>query len=307
MNYIESTDNLQGPPPYAFKGVKIHASLLPADLIALQAVCDRFFNISPDHHFRAMVPFVYAAVSDYPRMAFGGHEDFGFTSQHEYFFMVPVLRFQAFGRILLPVEPTWIFPFIGVDNPTSAFSGREVLGYPKTLGQIDIGTGSDGAFAARVAMPSFTHRGPDAKQELLEIVRFDAVPGTAPPTGSLPSTILDGDLIDLLEDAALDMMDLFTPGLTSVVNMQQLRDGERPTQSAYTALIRSDWDLSNLSPIDFFDGSVTVTDNATIRIAETLGLSGGEPDGLGLRFASPLSFAMTTDMVFGDVTRLFHS
>lgn len=314
MDFIESPDVQQTSPPYAFPGMAIRGFALEATLGSLQDYCDRFLNIDPRYHFRALVPLVYLCINTYPKMYIEGQEELGFTTQDEYFLMFPVVRFDALGFILLPAELTWAFPYIGVNNSTSAITGQMVLGFPKLLGEIAATTTSDGSFSASVAMPGFTSLGRDSAQAMLPIIDLGTGSGRLDGTASglpFPWSLLTLDKsLDALDDVLLLLLEVIDPGLFSATMLKQVRDAEAPSKACYHSLVRANWTLANTSAPTVFDQArVDIFDNLTLPIAEALGLQGGvsqigAPNGKGLRFEALFGFGMTTDMVFGDITNL---
>lgn len=312
MNFVESTDCPQSPPPFFFPGVTLRICQLTTSLAHLQDWCDKFLNIGTRHHFRAVAPFAFLCVNHYPKMILADFRGLGFATQNEYFFMFPVLRHDALGTFLLPTELTWAIPFIGVDNPNSALAGQLVLGFPKLSGRLDLATATTGAFSARIAMPGMATLAPTSQETLLPIIDLETGPpildqGTAPlpfPWGLVATGI------DLVDDALLLLLEAIDPGLFSATNLKQVRDGADPTAAAYQALVRAEWRQANTSDTIVFDGArVTVFDNAVVRIAATLGLADpvtvtGADGRVGARFEATRAFGLTTDLSFGDVTNL---
>ena len=329
MTFVESTDCQQSPQPYVFEAVSVTGCTLAATDSNLQAWCDRFLNIGDSHQFRPLMPFVWACVSHYPKMFIEGQEDLGYTSQNEFFFMFPVIRYSNIWGVWFPTELSWAFPYIGVTNGTSAISGQAVLGFPKMLGTITMETGSDGIFTAAVAMPGFVRRDRNTEQEILPVVaiRTGAPASPASPVVAAGPTITDapathpfpwslvstGLLTSTFEDEIIDLLEEIDPGLFSVTNLKQIRDAEHSTQACYQSLVRAEWRLAD-SAMTLFDGAeVDVFDNTSVAIAADLGLVGGTPvtsaplggkPAPGLRVQAIAAFSMHTDMRFGDVTNL---
>jgi hypothetical protein len=307
MPFIESPGTQQGLPPFSFPSLSITSFVLEADQVRLQAYCDLLLNIDPQHYFSPLGSHVCLAINQYPRMDsdFPGRVGLGYTSQNEYYVMFPAIRHvRVRGNFLLPREITWVFPFIGVDNATSAFIGREMLGFQKLLGLISAETGRDGRFLASVSMPAFKSLSPESPEDDLPLISIRTGPplsagklGHGFPWNLVGVTAAAG----LLDDLALALFELVDPGAFSVTNLKQLRDGPDPGVAAYQALVRCEWQQTNSTTPTFYDGAeIDIYDNATIRIVETLGLKGR-----GSRLAPLEASTTTTDMSFGNVTNLF--
>lgn len=305
MRFIESTDSGQGLPPFHMPGVKIRVCVLPADMDALNAWCDRFLNLFDAYRFEAAAPFVYLGINDYPRMYGGGRGPAAeeHVRQKEYYLSFPVRRHDLGPRNLyLPAQLSWAYPFIGVDNPTSAFTGREVLGFPKTLGVIRADTAEDGSFSARVSMPSFRVGQGDEEESELEILKIDtAAPDFDGPVLAhhFPWSLFGLDAVaDWFDEELEHVAEMIVPGLMTVTNLKQIRNGQDPSQAAWQGLVQCHYGLSNMKPIIHYPSArIAITDNATYPIRATLGLGDGE--------LKPLAcFGQDADMVFDRVINL---
>lgn len=308
MTFVDSPDTQQGMPPWEFPGMTQADFVLAADLTLLQAYCDRVLNLDPRHQFRAVLPYVHIGINQYPRMysVFGDNRDLGFTSQNEYYVMFAAVRLDLLGSIQVPHELTWVFPFLGVDNPTSAISGHAVLGFPKLCGEIAATVDVNGVFSATADMPGFQlPRTTDSPQEILPLLNIQSGPPLPKPAGSqftFPWTFLglqkDAGDLDALAGALLALVE---PGLFSVTNLKQFRDGADPQNACYQALVRAEWRMGNIQAPTYYDGAqISISDNATNRIVSSLGVGGGQDQ----PFAAEFAMSLTTDMWFGNVTNL---
>jgi hypothetical protein len=307
LPFIEPPGAQQGLPPFSFPGLSITSFILPADFDLLQAYCDLILNIDPQRHFRPLGSNVCLAINQYPRM-YSDHPDrsrFGYTGQNEYYVMFPVIRYDRVGDFLLPHEITWTFPFIGVDNPTSAFIGRELLGFQKLVGSISAQTGAGGRFLASVAMPAFNILSRNTPEQELPLIGIrTGLPLTQPGkhANGFPWNLMGiAEEAGLLDDLALSLLELIDPGAFSATNLKQIRDAENLGEAAYQALVRCEWTQENSSEPTLYDGAdIDVFDYPTIQIVKTLGLKGA-----GSRLSPLLATSLTTDMRFGNVTNLF--
>lgn len=307
MLFVETTDTDQGLPPYRFPGVSIRMFVLSADLDAMNAYCDKILNgIRSEFRFRAFLPYVYLGINIYPKMYsdYPGFKAMGYTRQKEFYLTFPVMRYDlGWHNLFLPIEYTWFFPFIGVDNPTSAFTGREVLGFQKHVGLVNTDTATDGSFSADVSMPAFRVLDDDERQEELPLISVRTGPQLA-NAGALdhqfPWSLLNLDQAsDGLDEMAKLLLEATAPGIMSVTNLKQFRDGESPLNAAYKALVRSEFGLANMKPAVLYDGAdIKITDDPNYPIVAVLGISGG---------ATPkplLSMGLEADMSFGKVTNI---
>lgn len=304
MKFVESSDTQQGLPPFNFPKVSIAAFKFPADQQCLDGYCKRFLNIGKNYYFASAEPSVYLGINIYRQM-FSDHpaeKEAGYTSQNEYYFMFPVVVHHLTDtNILVPVDIAFIFPFIGVDNAMSAFTGREVLGFPKSCGDIIITPGAPNRFTASVRMPAFANPGRSVPQNNLEIVAVDtgpSVPLQAPSNQAFPWVPRDPTYLNGLFDA------LFGTGILksfAVINLKQFRDGEQPLDAAYQALVRCECRMEPIADwVTYENPKIKVTSNATFDIVTDLGLQVGTDGNL----VSGPGYAYTTNMWLENVTNL---
>lgn len=212
--YEPTIAGTQFPPPYLFPGLKAFGFPLLADRAVLQDLCDQFLAIAPPGKGISFAPIAIAPndalvvlqVLDYPSLvattppwdAFGG------APQQEAYIAVPVVRKQG-GQ---PVEIGLFLPFIFVDNPTSAFTGREVFGMPKLLAAFE----NVRDFPQQPVVVRFHGRKAAGDPfQLRRLLKAAQVPGTiAPPTfgarigmffGPLDALFAASPLFDLIDDA----------------------------------------------------------------------------------------------------------
>jgi Acetoacetate decarboxylase (ADC) len=138
MFYVNQIGDTQNPPPYTFPDVSISSFRPEVDLDPLTALCDDILNIGdPDDRgfeFRPIFPFVDLEVLHYPKMEYGFFPPAGYISQNECYVRLFVKKYIGRHGWLWPDEEVAVFcPFLIVDNPWSAFAGRDVLGFPKLL------------------------------------------------------------------------------------------------------------------------------------------------------------------------------
>jgi hypothetical protein len=280
--FVQSVANQQMPPPYTFPGATVHAFVFEAPMTAVQAYCDRYFNLGEagDRGFiyRPLSIFPYATlmVIEYPMMVcmdtrqFAAGEtpfaDRGYTSQNEVFVAVPLARHGVTpANFLLDDTVEWALPFIAVDNSTSAFSGREMLGLEKLKGTITLGDGLfPDSFSAKVGLPGWPSLDPTAVQRMLPFLEIKTHPALPTFRGSpnetsvwslLRSKFAGGVMQGL--SAAVDGLDAIMAGLLpaamEVVALKQFRDAEDPRKAVYQALVATRSRYYNITDLRFYN------------------------------------------------------
>lgn len=264
--YAQSVANQQTPPPYHFPDIAAKAFLIDVRMDTVQSYCDTFFNLgkAEERGFvygpLAVFPYALLMVIRYPMMLNANRTvlgyrglpfaDRGYASQNEVFLAVPVLRRGVGGaRVLLDLSVEWALPFIVVNNSTSAFSGREILGLKKLWGEIDLGTGIyPGGFSAEVRLPGWPSLDPEAVQTMMSFVTIET--GTPLPSVgrrsavASPWTALQSPLIlkafelaAQLFDGANTLANGFIPNPMRLVSLKQFRDAADPHRAIYQALV----------------------------------------------------------------------
>lgn len=314
-DYIDSMDPQELPPPYRFPGVNMTAFVvdlgLEHGLPGLSRWCDRFLRVDPNAHYRPLAPIGYLCVLDYPKMYCDapGFEQWGFVPQKEVFFTFPTLRMgKAIGNIYLPTQLSWAFPFISVNNPTSATTGRMVLGYQKLFGDIKIDTESDGSMEATVRLPTFLTQGHDVEQKYEPIVSVRTGPlnGAAEKVDQhFPWNWMGQDrAMDYVENGAINLLSNVVPGLLEVVNLKQMRGAEQPKEAVYQGLVQTRMKFSNLSAPTFYqDPAFKIYPNASMDC----GINGGELAKLADDDYRPAmaAFSFKADMFLDEVRDVY--
>ncbi len=307
--FIQRSDDPQIPPPYTFPGVTINSFELEADIEVLKDLCDEFLNIGDvdqrGFEYRPLLPYVALEILYYPKLISlkPPQSHWGYISQNEAYIRFPVVKYDLLGFFLVPVEVSNFFPFLFVDSSWSAFSGREVIGFPKVTGVIAQGDGASGAYSASVTVPVFPVYSQNTPQVPLEVVRID----TGPPLAASPATptmwpwviTSFGGVAGGVESLIIEVAELIDPNLLSTVQLKQVRDAQDPTMACFQGLVHSDFQVQNVSAPEFFSSAeIVLTPSASLDLAGSCGLQAGP-------IQAQLAYRTTCDMTFGNTTNLF--
>ncbi len=339
LKFIQSVANQQTPPPYHFPGVKAHAFVIDIQMDAVQTYCDTYFNLG-DERERGFVyrpfsawPYALLMVIQYPMMIntnrteLGYGEipfaDRGYCSQNEVFLSVPLVRRGVTPRnLLLNAAVEWALPFIVVDNSTSAFSGREILGLEKLWGRIDLGTGIfPNGFSTTVAIPGWKSFDPNAMQQVRRVLRITTgspLPGVGHKSDvTSPWTMLESPLVLKSLQGAADAFDSLVttsngaiPSPMRLVALKQFRDAANPHRAIYQALVGARsryYDISNLTLYNEQDVAITLdTDGSFAEIARIFLPSAPDPESTETRIAIAARAAMgfTANLDFDEMSTL---
>ena len=295
MDYVDQIGDAQFPPPYSFPGVKVLSFRLAADLGALTALCDKILNIGDisdrGFEYRPIIPFVDLEILYYPKMEYAFFPNLAFTSQHECYVRIFVMKYVALGGLLVPDGELAIFcPFLAVDNPWSAFAGRDVLGYPKLVGSFDAFSPGNPYGSVKTLTFASLIGGAATSLPIVTIGNPGGAPAPTPPN-SWPW----GD-ISLIGFEIIDLM------ICGSVQMKQFRDAEDPLAACYQAILQSyifleaSGPLGPLPPVE-----ITINEYPTFNLASSIGVAANTPLTPVWQYHMDLSFS------FGGVLTLFEN
>lgn len=127
--------------PYDIQGTEFYGFLVEGTLKNLQDLCDRALN-KPDS------PVEYRPLSNYFLISFDvvnkmnsidqPDREQGYFSEQEMIVWVPTAVGQNIGPFFLVERIAWFVPYIFVSNAAALLAGREVYGFPKTIGEFQI-------------------------------------------------------------------------------------------------------------------------------------------------------------------------
>ncbi|HEY1560692.1 MAG TPA: hypothetical protein VGF71_07365 [Caulobacteraceae bacterium] len=339
--YTQFAASQEVPPPYHYPGATVHGFVWEADMGAVQAYCDKFFNLPPDEtrgfRYRPATfwPYAILLIINYPVMiaecAAPGEEtsyqNRGVVCQKEAFVTFPVVRYGAAPeKILYQTALEWALPFIAVQNPMSACCGREMLGLGKLLADITTGEGVyPGSFNARVRLPGW--RSDNVKQEMLPFLDVATAPAlptfwgkglkqpAKPARKSLWSLfqsreagwVFDGLLsaANLADDLSVGM----APTVMRTVSLRQIRDAKDPDTALYQALVTCRSHYDNVREFSFFneaDVQISFYDTGSLSQALRAFLNPATaPAGGNIRLEPKSAFQFTADIDF-DQTRTIY-
>jgi hypothetical protein len=130
------------PSPVDCEDSTLYGFFLEADNGALAALCERVFAEPSGGAFdvrplgsHVMLTFgiverIKPQLEPWSRM--------GYATERQVAFWVPVVAYQGNGSTALPISLGWFVPYMWVDNPLSLSGGREIYGFNKNWGWIDL-------------------------------------------------------------------------------------------------------------------------------------------------------------------------
>ena len=253
------------PGPYDCRNTTLFGFAVTADAAKLQSLIDRVLN-QPQLSTGTPHPRRYAALGPFVMLSLGDianvvprtppYSGYGSVDERQVAVWVPCVEVGVRdGR--QRAERFWMFTaYIWVDNSLSMATGREVYGWPKSLGRIRLPAGADPAF--HLETYGIRVLGPGSQPEFLPLltVRPAGEAGTA--DGARPAAEVVGeslgelvaDIRTVLEDAHDDHLantwgidadlldDLATEAIPEIY-LKQIRDIANGTDAAYQAICGS--------------------------------------------------------------------
>jgi hypothetical protein len=306
--FIQRVDDPQIPSPYDLSGIDVRSFELKADMGELRKLCDTLLNIGSltrrGFEYRPVLPYVALEVLTYARMTstvppFSGY---GFITQREIYFRLLVCRYDLVGRFLAPAQLYNFFPFIVVDNAWSAFSGREVLGFPKVIGTITQNSERDTSYTAELSLPVFKTFSATTEQTSAPVISIrtgKTVGATKFGRLAWPWVIFD-ELSSQLSPALLQWSEMIDPSAFSTVHLKQFRNAEIATEACFQGLVTAEFSITSATPHSLFESAeVTLFPAASLDLAKSLGLPSSGP------LQATIAYQLSCSMTYGNVRNQF--
>lgn len=286
--------------PYAMTGVRSFVFLLDARLDALETLVDAQLNAvsaASGVVYRPFAPLCALVAADIPRMTSADPVDAakGWISEKDLAFWVPVLagRLDDAGDFVAE-RFAWYIPYVWVDEAPAMATGREVYGFPKEAGAIEISKPNQPfRIAAEVqVIPAY---GPNS--QVVRRTVAEVSPSTAGPLGRL--VIQAHGFGELLESiwttvvAALaggavpppslalvrKVLDDALHGLVPMVFLKQVADVEDPSRACYQAVVEANARMTAFHGAGGIPGaySVHVANFDSHPVVNDLGLHSTDP------------------------------
>ncbi|HLT34620.1 MAG TPA: acetoacetate decarboxylase family protein [Enhygromyxa sp.] len=258
--YLPRDDEQTFAPPYVQAGCALFGFALPADRARLQRIVDRLIAEPSGGRVRAQVEagHVLLYFCDFARSHSADPIDAhrGWLGERECGIWVPIRRPESRG-------PSFFVHAMIVDSGPAMCSGRELLGFPKQLGRIELSR--DPARAALLAVDTLTTGDRRAEagrwQPLIELERIDPVIDRDDQGSRLADLGLAAELLGA--DRPLDAARRAGRGQAEFINLKQFRDAADPSLACYQAIVSAEARLLGLT-------RVAATDGYAYRIARSL-------------------------------------
>ncbi len=152
LKYLDFGPVMTAEPPIVCRGADLFVFAVEAKIDALGQLCKRVFNDPSNGEVRCapLGPWVVIIAGSIAHVSGGNAERPG-VREKNVLVHVPVLVETNNAGIF----PALFSPFVWVDNPNSMTGGREVFGYAKTYGLLDIDPGDHTANPGSFELTTF--------------------------------------------------------------------------------------------------------------------------------------------------------
>lgn len=304
--YVNRNDQTS-PQPFLLRNIRLYGLVLPADADSIQRnVCDRYFNIPSggSERFRAASASVTLAFSRIEAISSTGQPcaDYGYFPEQETGFWILMVD-EKRERLC------WTLPYLFVDSPVAIAAGREIYGFPKQMGRMnlpDTPTPADPFTLDALALETYS---PDTGAAMARVVTARPAANVAPASGewaSLGEMMLS--LVRILETQdslfekarlAYDSMGDLLSGRMPLVFLKQFRDVADGNVACYQSIVETAMEARQfhsaawLAPHD-----VDINSYASLPIRTDLGLPAGT-------LRSTLSFTTNADYTIANGIELW--
>jgi uncharacterized protein with NAD-binding domain and iron-sulfur cluster len=284
--YIVRGGELVYQQPLSLDGTTVQGFVLDADPLKLAAYVDRTLNAAAGGKVRyepilGRVLLVYSS-SARAAPATLPDRDLGWLPEIDVLFWIPCLAWDG----LIP-RVVFTIPYSFVDTPNAMAMGREIYGFPKTIGRFSF----DGALPRPdplvVSGVAIEHFAPTSKAEWQELFRAQPVgPAVGPPLSftsgaelfaMIGERLLEGLAPELLVRGGTSLLDLFATPTIPLAFLKQLRDAEVPARACYQAVIEAPATTTRFrsAGVVLEPYEVVLRDLDSVPIARELGLQVG--------------------------------
>lgn len=246
-DYVDYGGSLRLMQPYLAASVSFYGFVIKADAAHLQKICDTRLNnpAGGATRFEPAGPFVVLAFNSLDRLSSKNPPDSqkGWFSEKE---------FAVWMRIIDREQDKswWFHPYIFVDNPYALALGREVYGFPKSLGVFQIPDAPSPGSTLSMQTWAIRKYAPDAHGELTELVKVTP----AQPSGGGFGTWLEeieeftAEITGLLRspgtlagevELAIETIDDLLHRRAPMVFLKQFPDAAQAEKACYMSLVEA--------------------------------------------------------------------
>jgi hypothetical protein len=212
--FINRGGELVYEPPFVADNVQQYSFLLDADIHALEKLCDRYFN-DPigEKRFAPGGAFVLLCCCGLTslRSTTPPYSEMGWFAENEIAFWMLVIDKKK-KRMF------WTLPYIWVDNDYAFAMGRELYGFQKGMGTINLPKVPGVVESCSIDTLVLKKYSPETKGEIVRLVEVKKVPGEP------PVKVIGGDVLEGIKELMKEVVSVMDDGLSMLGNAKLLMD-----------------------------------------------------------------------------------
>jgi len=310
--YVEFGGRATTPPPFASTEGRFQGLVLKGDPARIADLCQRTLNdpAAGAVEYRPLLgPYVLMLTGSFGRISSQaqGFEGWGYIEEAQVSLWIPLTAGRSVGGLFIPERLCMSVPFIVVNNAMSYAGGREVYGYPKSLGVFDPEAGVGDPLTVKVFGGDFSSDDEAGWKVLFEIARNGATAGSAAGAKAskrarrgawhTPEQIVDyfqssaAKSWDVVPDVAVldDVIRALVKKEARQVFLKQFRDAAAPGRACYQAVVEAPIHVTSASwRPSLEEWQVTVNDWDSHPVTAETGVS---------TQSTRLTFELNMDMV----------
>jgi acetoacetate decarboxylase len=294
--YVERPAPIAAQPPGVIGDAWVYAFGFAANVDAISKMCAAYLNPAARGglSYQPALPMAALTFLSAGRMTSG--QPYGWMDERECAVWVPLLAVEAENGRSVAKRLVWWMPYVFVDTDAAMATGREVWGYPKSIGSFTLPVSPDAPNPEwSISTRLFPTLGPDTEGVVAPLITVTSLPDPTTSAASVWHTVADAgrDMLAIVRQAfamparpslefAADVLDTLIHREMPVVNLKQFRDCADPTRACYQAIVEAPCTVQTFYGGGLLAGHhhVSITQAASHPIISDLGLAGTEVDAL---------------------------
>jgi uncharacterized protein with NAD-binding domain and iron-sulfur cluster len=299
--FVEPLGNQTFPGRLDFQGVTLNNFWFEADYDKLAAILRTCFD-EPSGGAVSCVPlshWMMMSFADMGKGTFSERPNMGWSGEKELAFWIFVGRKKAAGSD--EIDEAFLFnPFLCLDNPVAMIDGREVFGFNKQKGWLDMTPRDTSPPAFTVDVFGATAEGPNAQWDRVRLLELDGASWLTAPGEVL--TDLAQVVAGLMREAPTllplrpglpllaEFLQALVDGTAPVLFLKQFRGIENQDLACYQAICTADSKFNAFHSARLMKpGKLTFSPVANLKVAEAFGIGTSIDMGIGLQLKIDMS------------------
>lgn len=288
MNYVEHGGELSYPAPVVCEGGYFYNFFLKGNKESLMALCDRVFNTTSrgEAMYYPLTSVIMVTVGRIPKI-YSGTMNVGWSPEKQVIIWLMLAKVKKEGSLLIAERPVLFPVYTVVPDLYSLVSGREVFGFFKSYGWIDLPEDPAVLNPASLSLDVFGLKtfGPEQEAQrwpLLEFTRVTGGEATGRTWSGLKELFRDvrphlwgeeGPAVLPGLSFPVSLIEDFLHHSIPLVFLKQFRDVTADQHAAYQAIVEAPSPITNLHAelMGEYDFSLSET-LASYPLAKDLGL-----------------------------------